>query len=222
MKLVMRFAVAIKCALLLVVSTGFQPAAQQSVRPDIVLNTPNTIRIQSLDDPASGQWVAMPGFAELGSPTFSRDGRWIAFDGYKQGFDNSRAECWIARRDGRELKRLAFGATPRFSPDGKRLLIVREAVNDRTVPEGVYIINRDGSGERESARGAGQIGRRMATKSSSPSAAKKLAARGSVPRSASRAPTGRTAENSGKATARAGLRTERRSLTATEHEDTSR
>ncbi len=148
MKRAMQFTAAIECALLLVVSTGFQAAAQQSGRPDIVLNTPNTIRIQSLDDPTNGHWVVMPGFAELGSPTFSRDGQWIAFDGYKQGFDNSRAECWISRRDGRELKRLAFGATPRFSPDGKRLLIVREGVNDRTVPEGVYIIKRDGSGEK--------------------------------------------------------------------------
>jgi Tol biopolymer transport system component len=148
MTLAMRFTFAIGCALLLVFLTGFQAAAQQSGRPDIVLNTPNTIRIQSLDDPAIGHWVAMPGFAELGSPTFSRDGQWIAFDGYKQGFDNSRAECWIARRDGRELKRLAFGATPRFSPDGKRLLIVREGVNDRSLPEGIYMINRDGSGEK--------------------------------------------------------------------------
>jgi dipeptidyl aminopeptidase/acylaminoacyl peptidase len=79
--------------------------------------------------------------------SFSRDGQWIAFDAYKQGFDNSRAECWIAGRDGRELKRLAFGATPRFSPDGKRLLFVREHVNDRTAQEGIYVINRDGSGE---------------------------------------------------------------------------
>ena len=92
MKLAMRFMLAIECALLLVLSTAFQAAAQQSGRPDIVLNTPNTIRIQSLDDPANGHWVAMPDFAELGSPTFSRDGRWIAFDGYKQGFDNSRAD----------------------------------------------------------------------------------------------------------------------------------
>ena len=144
----MRFATTvIECRLLLVVLTNFQAGAQQSGRPDIVVATPNTIRIESLDDPKNGHWVVMPGFTELGSPTFSRDGQWIAFDGYKEGFDNSRAECWVARRDGRELKRLAFGATPRFSPDGKRLLIVREHVNDRTLQEGVYVINRDGSGE---------------------------------------------------------------------------
>jgi Tol biopolymer transport system component len=147
MRLAIRNKAAFECALL-IISTGFQAGAQQSTRPDIVLVTPNTIRIQSLDNPADGNWVVMPGFAELGSPTFSRDGQWIAFDGYKDGFDNSRAECWIARRDGRELKRLAFGATPRFSPDGRQLLFVREGVNDRTLPEGVYVINRDGSGEK--------------------------------------------------------------------------
>jgi Tol biopolymer transport system component len=110
--------------------------------------TPSTIRIQSIESPQRGNWVVMPGFSELGSPTFSRDGQWIAFDAYKEGFNNSRAECWIARRDGRDLTRLAYGATPRWSPDGKQLLFVREAVNDRSVPEGIYLINRDGSGER--------------------------------------------------------------------------
>ena len=147
MRLVTRETPALACSLLLIVSTGFCAIAQESGRPDIVLNTPNSIRVQSLDNPANGNWVVMPGFVELGSPTFSRDGKWIAFDAYKQGFDHSRAECWIARRDGRELKRLAFGATPRFSPDGKRLLFVREGVNDRTLREGVHVINRDGSGE---------------------------------------------------------------------------
>jgi Tol biopolymer transport system component len=139
----------IECMLLLVVATSGQAEARRSGRPHIIQITPNTIRIESLDDPKSGNWVVMPGFSELGSPTFSRDGQWIAFDAYKKGFDNSRAECWIARRDGRELQRLAFGATPRFSPDGKRLLFVRENVNDRTFEEGIYVINRDGSGEKK-------------------------------------------------------------------------
>jgi hypothetical protein len=52
--------------------------------------TPNTIRIQSLEEPEKGAWVVMPGFSELGSPTFSRDAQWIAFDAYKEGFSNSR------------------------------------------------------------------------------------------------------------------------------------
>jgi dipeptidyl aminopeptidase/acylaminoacyl peptidase len=136
----------IEATLLLLVSIEFAVAAGIDDEPDLVI-TPNTIRIQPLNDPTKGQWIVMPGFSELGSPTFSKDGQWIAFDAYKQGFNNSSAECWIARRDGSDLKRLVFGATPRFSPDGKRLLFMRQPVNDASREEGVYVINRDGSGE---------------------------------------------------------------------------
>jgi Tol biopolymer transport system component len=115
--------------------------------------TPNTVRIESLDDPAKGEWVTMPGFSELGSPTFSRDRQWIAFDAYRRGFNNSYAECWIARREGGNPVLLAAGATPRFSPDGMRVLFVRERVNDPRQQEGVYVINRDGSDARRICAG---------------------------------------------------------------------
>ena len=105
------------------------PARTPDDRPDLAI-TPNTIRIQSTDSPKEGNWVVMAGFSELGSPCFSRDGKWIAFDGYKRGFNNSSSESWIARSDGRDLTRLANGATPRWSPDGNRLLFVRERANN--------------------------------------------------------------------------------------------
>ncbi len=114
--------------------------------PDLV-DPPRSIRIQALDDPAKGVWVELAGFIELGSPTMSRDGQWIAFDAYKEGFNRSRAECWIARRDGRDLKRLTYGAVPRFSPDGKRILFFREKVNGYDGPDGVFVVNIDGAGE---------------------------------------------------------------------------
>jgi hypothetical protein len=123
------------------------PAQKSADEPDLVI-TPNTIRIQSVDSPKVGSWVVMPGFTELGSPCLSRDGNWIAFDGYKEGFNNSPAESWIARRDGRDLTRLAHGATPRWSPDGKRLLFMRERVNNPKWVEGIFLIDRDGSHER--------------------------------------------------------------------------
>jgi Tol biopolymer transport system component len=123
------------------------PAQKPSDEPDLAV-TPNTIRIQSMDSPKDGNWVVMPGFSELGSPCFSRDGNWIAFDGYKEGFNNSSAESWIARRDGRNLTRLANGATPRWSPDGNRLLFVRERVNSPNKEEGIFLVDRDGSDER--------------------------------------------------------------------------
>jgi Tol biopolymer transport system component len=106
------------------------------------------IRIVNLKNPKVGQTVTLKGFRELGSPTFSRDGKWIAFDGYQNGYDNSPGECWIVDREGKNGKRLAVGATPRWMPDGKALVFMRENAIDRARPAGVYMINRDGTGER--------------------------------------------------------------------------
>ncbi len=128
------------------------PAQKPSDEPDLAI-TPNTIRIQSNDSHKEGTWVVMAGFSELGSPCLSRDGNWIAFDAYKEGFNNSPAQSWIARRDGRDLFRLATGATPRWSPDGNRLLFVRERVNNPKLQEGIFLINRDGSNERRIGEG---------------------------------------------------------------------
>ncbi len=107
-----------------------------------------TIRLQSVEDPEQGHWVTMAGFRELGSPSFSKDGDWIAFDAYKEGYNQSPSECWVARRNGRDLTRLAIGATPRWSPDGQQLLFMRDVVNDPTRESGIFLINRDGTGER--------------------------------------------------------------------------
>lgn len=110
--------------------------------------TPNTVRIQSRDRPEEGRWVVMPGFSELGSPCFSRDGEWVAFDAYRRGYNNSPSECWVARKDGRDLRRLAVGATPRWSPDGGRLLFMRDEANDPEHHSGIFLIDRDGANER--------------------------------------------------------------------------
>jgi Tol biopolymer transport system component len=128
------------------------PAQKPGDEPNVAI-TPNTIRIQSTDSPKAGNWVVMPGFSELGSPSFSREGDWIAFDGYKKGYNNSSAESWIARRDGRDLTRLADGATPRWSPDGRRLLFARQRVNDPRREEGIFMIDKDGSNEQRIGEG---------------------------------------------------------------------
>lgn len=124
-----------------------EPEKAPSDEPELVI-TPNTIRIQSMAKPEEGHWVTMPGFSELGSPSFSRDGQWIAFDAYRMGYNNSPSECWIVRRDGKNLTKLAVGATPRWSPDGKRLLFMRDEANDRRRQPGIFVIDRDGTNER--------------------------------------------------------------------------
>jgi Tol biopolymer transport system component len=111
--------------------------------------TPNTIRIESIVGAEEGRWVVMPGFRELGSPCFSRDGEWIAFDAYKDGYDNSPPQCWVARKDGTGLRKLAAGATPRWSPDGQHLLFIRGVENDPKQEPDVYVIKPDGTDERK-------------------------------------------------------------------------
>ena len=123
------------------------PVPRSDDEPEFAI-TPNTIRIQPTNKPEDGRWVLMPRFSELGSPCFSRDGEWIAFDAYKAGRNSSPAECWFARADGRELRRLTFGATPRWSPDGRRLVFMRNATDNTARRPGIYVIDRNGTDER--------------------------------------------------------------------------
>ena len=133
--------------------TGAQEAKktdrdQDAVDPELAI-TPHTIRVQPMDPDEKGHWIAMPGYAELGSPCFSRDGLWIAFDAYKQGYNNSGPEAWIARRDGTGQKKLTNGATPRWSPDGKRLLFMRGSENAAIEEPDIYTIRADGTDEKK-------------------------------------------------------------------------
>jgi hypothetical protein len=63
MKLAMLITASVQVGLLLFVSTGIQVPAGDADEPNLVI-APNTVRIQTLDDPTKGQWVVMPGFSE--------------------------------------------------------------------------------------------------------------------------------------------------------------
>ncbi len=128
--------------LISMLSTGMTCAQELAI-------TPHTIRVQPMDPDEKGYWIVMPGYSELGSPCFSRDGLWVAFDAYKEGYNNSRPEVWITRRDGTGLKKLTNGATPRWSPDGKRLLFIRGSENEPNQEADIYVIKSDGTGEQK-------------------------------------------------------------------------
>ncbi len=69
--------------------------------------------------------IPMPAHWDLGSPSISPDGKTIAFDALTVG-DEPMRESWVVGVAGRGLRKLADGATPRWSPDGGRLLITRD------------------------------------------------------------------------------------------------
>lgn len=112
----------------------------------------NTLRIEPVGE-GEGKSLQLDGFFYVGSPCYSKDGEWIAFDGYKgDNAANITSECWVVRSDGTDARRLAKGATPRWSPDGKQLLFMREERADIGRPGGdnvgVFVINADGTDEK--------------------------------------------------------------------------
>ena len=115
----------------------------------------DTIRVQDLGVGGRAHDVRLAGYDYIGSPVFSPDGHQIAFDAYKTVRDGSftPAECWIVSRDGSGPKKLAVGATPRWSPAGDRLLFMREDQGDPNKDAGVFLVERDGTGERRLCAG---------------------------------------------------------------------
>ena len=76
----------------------------------------------------------MLGHHDLGSPSISPDGKSIAFDALTIGW-SPRRETWLVDVDGKNLRKLTDGCAPRWSPDGKRLLISR-SVSDVSSAQG--------------------------------------------------------------------------------------
>ncbi len=119
--------------------------------PKIRKITPNSIRIEPLTKDATGGWITLGEFSEIGSPAISPDSETVAFDGHEKGYGNSPGEIWIARRDGSKLHKLVAGVTPRWSPDGSKILFTRK---DTQGVSQVRVINADGTGEKQLCEGS--------------------------------------------------------------------
>jgi hypothetical protein len=112
-----------------------------------------TLRIESREPNGGANQIDCSEFTYVGSPTFSNDGQWIAFDGYNGGYQGASPECWIIRTDGTQRRKVAIGQTPRWSPDGKQLVFMRERELDRKLGLGIFVVKADGTGERRIADG---------------------------------------------------------------------
>lgn len=84
------------------------------------------IRVTALDGRFSPRKISL-GFREIASMRLSPDGKWIALslgtNRPKQDKDRS-PDTWILRIDGTGRRRIGRGGTPRWSPDGRKLLVV--------------------------------------------------------------------------------------------------
>ena len=123
-----RWKLAVQCSLasltaLLVPS--WSPAAEPPQRlPNQIYNRMVYVRTAT----GAELFVNMPGHWDLGSPSISPDSKWVAFDALTIGNFPQR-ETWLVGVDGNGLRKLADAGTPRWSADGKRLLICREVAS---------------------------------------------------------------------------------------------
>jgi TolB protein len=92
--------------------------------------------------------VLLPDYTSCGSPNWSRDGSKIAFDAWRSliGENYFNSHVFVVNADGSDMKDLGDGATPSFSPDGKRIAYNRYNPNN-----GVWIMNADGSDKKRIA-----------------------------------------------------------------------
>jgi hypothetical protein len=139
------------CVVMATLVLGLSPIGAGAGAQEVGAVRPNTLRWQRLTPGSSGRDVVrMQAYDHVGSPSCTRAGGTVAFDASRvvdRGYV-SPSEIFVVRGAGKGLRRLTGGATPRWSPDSKRLLFMREGRGDPEKERGVFVINADGTGER--------------------------------------------------------------------------
>ena len=94
--------------------------------------------------------VPLPsGTLELGPGPFSPDGQRIAFQGFGPRDDPANG-IYIGNADGTNLVQITEGGIPGdWSPDGSQLVFFRGPDADPPPPGSLFVVNVDGSGERQ-------------------------------------------------------------------------
>jgi len=110
--------------------------AQESM-PDIATR----IYLAKTDGSEMKVLIDMPEYQTLGSPTWSHDGKLIAFDATRTqlGETNVDSKVIVADADGGNLRILGDGAMPSFSPRRNRIAFSRYTPN-----QGVWVMSTEG------------------------------------------------------------------------------
>jgi TolB protein len=81
-----------------------------------------------------------PGYS-CGSPDWSPDGKFVAYDTWKNEETYMKSQVAVIRADGTDIRLLGPGAMPSWSPDGKQLVC-----HTYRSPTPIVVMNPDGSG----------------------------------------------------------------------------
>ena len=86
--------------------------------------------------------VEMPGYSWVGSPSFSHDGKQVAFDGTRDNFENDHV--FVIDAAGGEPRDTGLGSRPTWSADDKQLCFFMLDGNPSDEKRGIYVMNTDG------------------------------------------------------------------------------
>jgi len=131
---------ALLVTLLLIDARGADIAAAQQAQ--------DAVFIMQADGSGVRKVAQVDGCNEHAAPRWSHDGKWLAF--YAVRTNGVAQQVFVVRTDGSELREIAAGAFPDWSPDDKQLVFQAPSGEG---PPNIYAQNLDGQGREAITRG---------------------------------------------------------------------
>jgi Tol biopolymer transport system component len=104
----------------------------------------STISVMNTDGSGMKELISAPGRRWHGSPSWSRDGKFIAFDANNQSPYDVRIYTMPVDSPG-DVKSLGYGARPDWSPDGSQIVFFGVEPDQVGVKPGIWVMNADGA-----------------------------------------------------------------------------